>query len=297
MEKYVFESSKWGIRRGVSWLIKKPKANIMIFEGMEEHASRYDKFALELNKAGYNVYSIDTFGQGENAEHDGVGIWPENGFIEQVDIYGEVAEELNKSGLPLYIFSHSMGSFMCQSFLIRHPSLASRFCICGSGGKNPILGMGHVIAKLVTTKKNRNDKAKLLNNLMFANLSKSVKNAKTEYDWLSYNEENVKTYIADPLCGFGPTNGFCLAFIEGMLTLYKKENLANVAKDISIFLIGGIDDPVTGFGRYPRELEEQYKELGVKEVSRKNYDHMRHEILNEDDWKTVSDDVINFFNK
>lgn len=297
MEKFSIESSKFGTRCGVCWEIKKPKANIMIFEGMEEHASRYDKFALELNKAGYNVYSIDTFGQGENAEHDGLGIWPVNGFIEQVDIYAELAEYLNKTDLPLYIFSHSMGSFMCQSFLIRHPLFANKFCICGSGGKNPILGLGHFIAKLVVTKKNRDKKAKLINNLMFANLAKSVKNRETDYDWLSYNKENVETYIADPLCGFGPTNGFCLAFIEGMLTLYKKDNLHNVAKDISIYLIGGEDDPVTGFGKFTNELEEQYKGLGVKEVDKKIYTHMRHEILNEDDWKTVSQDVINFFNK
>ncbi len=297
MKKYSLETKLFGVRKGVCWEIKEPKANIMIFEGMEEHASRYDKFAKELNKAGYSVYSIDTFGQGENAEQDGVGIWPEDGFLKQVDVYAELAEQLNKSGLPLYVFSHSMGSFMCQSFLIRHPGLAKKFCICGSGGNNPILGLGGVIAKMVTTKKNRNKKAKLLNKLMFGNLTTSVKNRETDYDWLSYNKDNVTTYIADPLCGFGPTNGFCLAFIQGMLTLYKRENLMRVDKDISIFLIGGAEDPVTGFGKFTNELEKQYQELGVEDVSKKIYEHMRHEILNEDDWKTVSDDVINFFNK
>lgn len=297
MKTYILESKTFGTRRGVCWEIANPKANIMIFEGMEEHASRYDKFALELNKAGYNVYSIDTFGQGENAKYDGIGIWPEHGFEKQVDIYGELADKLNESNLPLYIFSHSMGSFMCQSFLIKYSNKVNKYCICGSGGKNPILGLGHFIAKVVTHKSNRDKKAKLLNNLMFANLTKSVKNRETDYDWLSYNKDNVKRYIADPLCGFGPTNGFCLGFIEGMLPLYKKKNLLNISKDISIYLIGGAEDPVTGKGKYTLELNKQYLDLGIKEVSYTIYPHMRHEILNEDKWKDVTSDVLKFYNK
>ena len=31
------------------------KGNVVIFEGMEEHVSRYDEFAKFLNKNGYNV--------------------------------------------------------------------------------------------------------------------------------------------------------------------------------------------------------------------------------------------------
>lgn len=295
MKQLQFESKKFGTRLGQSWEIKKPKANIIIFEGMEEYVARYDKFAQQLNKEGYSVYGLDAFGQGENAKQDGLGIWPENGFIEQVDIVGELATKLNESGLPLYVFGHSMGGFMTQCFLIRHSELASRYCICGSGGKNPILGLGEFIAKIVTTKKNRNNKAKLLNDLMFGNLKKAVKDRETDYDWLSYNKENVQKYIEDPLCGFGPTNGFCLAFIEGMNTLYKKDNLAKISKDVEIFLITGADDPVSNFGKFTAQLVEQYQSLGVKSASSKIYEHMRHEVLNEQDWESVSKDVINFF--
>ena len=190
-----------------------------------------------------------------------------------------------------------MGSFMCQSFLIKYSNKVNKYCICGSGGKNPILGLGHFIAKIVTHKSNRDKKAKLLNNLMFANLTKSVKNRETDYDWLSYNKENVQKYIEDPLCGFGPTNGFCLAFIEGMNTLYKKDNLAKISKDVEIFLITGADDPVSNFGKFTAQLVEQYQSVGVKSASSKIYEHMRHEVLNEQDWESVSKDVINFFKK
>ncbi len=296
MKKFEFKNRYNDIRRGQCWEVEKPKANIMIFEGMEEYVARYDKFALELNKAGYSVYSLDTYGQGENASYDGLGIWPKDGFDKQVDNYGELADKLLETGLPLYVFSHSMGSFMCQSFLERHPGKAKKFCICGSGGKNPILGLGHFIAKCVVHKSNWNKKAKLMNNLMFANLSAAYKK-EGPLAWLSVNKENVKKYEADPLCGFGPTNGFCLSFIQGMIPLYKKQNLARVDKDIAIFLIGGEGDPVTNFGKFTIALDKQYRDLGVKDVTYRIYKDMRHEILNEDKWKEVSDDVVKFFAK
>ena len=41
----------------------KALANVIIMTGMEEHSSRYDEFAQYLNKEGFDVYCIDSFGQ------------------------------------------------------------------------------------------------------------------------------------------------------------------------------------------------------------------------------------------
>ena len=38
-----------------------------------------------------------------------------------------------------------------------------------------------------------------------------------------------------------------------------------------------------------------YKDLNVKNVQTKVYEHMRHEILNEDNREEVYRDVVNFF--
>ena len=57
---------------------EKALANIIIMTGMEETSSRYDEFAKYLNKEGFDVYCIDSFGQGENVLPDmsNLGIWP-----------------------------------------------------------------------------------------------------------------------------------------------------------------------------------------------------------------------------
>lgn len=282
---------------GLSWHTENSIGNVIIMEGMEEHSSRYDNFAQYLNKEGFNVYCIDVYGQGENVNADmsNLGIWPKSGFRKQVQAVDALVEKLRISCKPTYIFSHSMGSFMCQDYIQRYTEHVSKVVLCGSGAKNPAVPIGYQLARLIVHKKNRNKKAKLLNKLMFGNFNKKIKNPRTPYDWLSVNQENVDRYIADPLCGYGPTNGFCLEFVKGMNRLHKKKFLQKIRKDLGIFVISGSDDPVTNYSKDVKKLSDMYKKLGVKNVQSKVYEGLRHEILNEDSREEVYKDIVNFF--
>ena len=282
---------------GLSWHTENSVANVIIMEGMEEHSSRYDEFAQYLNKEGFNVYCIDTYGQGENVlpDHSNLGIWPTSGFRKQVQAVDALVEKLRISCRPTFIFSHSMGSFMCQDYIQRYTEHVSKVVLCGSGAKNPAVPVGYQLARLIVNKKNRNKKAGLLNKLMFGNFNKRIKNPRTPFDWLSVNQENVDKYIADPLCGFGPTNGFCYEFVKGMNRLHKKKFLRKIRKDLDIFIISGSEDPVTGYAKSVGKLQQMYSKLGVKNVQTKVYQGLRHEILNEDSREEVYKDVVKFF--
>lgn len=283
---------------GLSWTIENSIGNVIIMEGMEEHSSRYDTFAQYLNKEGFNAYCVDCYGQGENVNPDmsNLGIWPTSGFRKQVQAVDALVEKLRISCKPTYIFSHSMGSFMCQDYIQRYTEHVSKVVLCGSGAKNPAVPIGYQLAKIIVNKKNRNKKAGLLNKLMFGNFNRRIKNPRTPYDWLSVNQENVDKYIADPLCGFGPTNGFCLEFVKGMSRLHKKKFLQKIRKDLGIFIISGSDDPVTNFAKDTKKLHDMYVKLGVKNVQSKVYEGYRHEILNETDiQQEVFADIVKFF--
>ena len=286
--------------KGFSWESDiKAVGNVVVFEGMEEHVSRYDAFAKFLNKNGYHVYALDTYGQGENVAEDlnNASFWPVDGFAKMVCAHNEMIEEAKKNGLPTYIFSHSMGSYMGQDYIQRFSGNVDKVVLCGAGAKNGAVGAGLVLAKMIVKKKNRNKKAKMLSKLMFGNFNKKIKNPRTYFDWLSYNQKNVDAYIADPLCGFGPTNGFCLEFLKGMAPLFKKKNLRRVSKDQKLLIITGEEDPVSNYSKYTLALEKMYKGLGLTDVSIKIYSHMRHEILNEDNPEVVYNDILEFFNK
>ena len=299
MEKLQIKVLDDVVLKGFTWKAKNPKANIVLMEGMEEHVSRYDEFAKFLNQHGYSVSAIDTYGQGENVEKDlsNIGVWPKDGFRKQVTAHHMLVESLKKEGLPVYVFSHSMGSFMGQCYIQMYPGEVNKIVLCGSGGKNPGVAIAYPFAKLFVTEKKRDKKSKILNKLMFGNFNKKIKNPRTPYDWLNNNPDEVDKYITDPLCGFGPRCGFCFEFLKGMKGLYKKSGLSQIDKNLNIFLIAGSDDPVTNYGKFPIALTKMYNKYGVNNVTSKVFEGLRHELTNEDRKQEVFDSVLAFFEK
>lgn len=282
--------------KGASYPIEDPKKRLLIQTGMCEHATRYERFALFLNEKGYDVFVLDAFGQGLNAASvEAQQIWPENAFALNVDALNIEINELRKAGLPVYLMGHSMGSFMVQSYLERYPGTADKIVICGSNGPAKAkMAFGHMAAKMLVTNRNRDKTGKMLQSIGLGGYSKAIKGRKTDFDWISYNEDNVKAYIDDPYCGHPNTNGFWYEFLKGMDTLYRKKNLRNIDVNEHILLVAGKEDPVGECGKGVRRLYDMYRELGVKDVQLKLYDKMRHEILNEKDHAIVDKDILDF---
>lgn len=298
---YSIKTVNGDLLRGYSWSAEKPVGNVVIVTGMEEYAERYDDFAQFLNQNGYNVYCVDHYGQGLNSE-DGkkLGIVPPSFFSKTVRNVDDIVKKVRKStNLPVVVFGHSMGSFIVQDFVQRFTKDADKIVICGSNGPNAklLFKIGVKLGKLTCTKKNQFEKAKLMANLSVGSYSKSVKDRKTPNDWLSYNEENVKKYCEDPMCGYGSSRIFYRELTKGNARLYKKKFLKKISPENHILIIAGEDDACGAFGKGPRALYKQYTKLGVKDVELKVYPHMRHEILNEKEHQQVYDDVLKFIVK
>ena len=285
---------------GFAWENEKPEGVVVIATGMEEASYRYDDFAKFLNKNGFNVYCIDHYGQGESVvDESQLGIVPRSFFSKCVRVLDDVAKKYAIKDKPLIIFGHSMGSFMVQDFIQRYNKRPTKAVIMGTNGPNAkvLFSMGYPLARLVAKLRGENRKAKFLAGMAVGAYSKSVKDRKTPLDWLSYNEENVQKYIADPKCGYGSSNGFYRELLKGNHRLYKKKFLEKINKELPILVIAGKDDPVGAYGKGPTALVNLYHKLGVKNAELKLYDHMRHEILNEDDKLKVYNDILEFLKK
>ena len=127
-----------------------------------------------------------------------------------------------------------------------------------------------------------------MNKLAFGPYAKSVKNASTEFDWLSSDPEQVQKYLDDPLCGFVCTNSFYLDLLYGVEYANSRAKAQSLPKDLPLLIISGEDDPVGGMGRGVRKVYNLYKKAGIKDVSISLVKGGRHEILNE----TMSKDVF-----
>ena len=285
---------------GFAWEVEKPEGVVVIATGMEETSYRYDDFAQFLNKNGYNVYCIDHYGQGESAvDASQLGIVPRSFFSKCVRVLDDVAKKYAIKDKPLIIFGHSMGSFMVQDFIQRYNKRPTKAIIMGTNGPNAnlLFKMGYPLAKLVAKLRGENRQAKFLANMAVGAYAKSVKDRKTDCDWLSYNEENVNRYLEDPKCGHPSSNGFYRELLKGNRRLYRKKFLAKINKDLPILVTAGMDDPVGAFGKGPTALVNLYHKLGIKNAELKLYDHMRHEILNEKDNQKVYNDILEFIKK
>lgn len=295
MAKFEIKINDVHTLKGNDYPIENPKANLLVLTGMQEYSSRYKNFALEMNSRGYSVHVLDHFGQGENAKSvEDQQKWPVGAWDMLLKALNLKVEELRKQGLPVYIMGHSMGSFFMQSYLEHYPNTVDKMVIMSSNGPGAPYGLAKFLAKLNVNKKNWDKPSNFLNKLTVGGYK--VKNQKTKLDWLSYNEENVQRYIADPYCGARNTHGFYHEFLIGMATLYKSKNLNNVSKKEHLLIVCGEEDPVGG-KKGNTALYNMYKKLGVEDVTLKVYPKMRHEILNEKKAMDVINDIDEFLAK
>lgn len=283
---------------GKKWLIEKPVAQVVIVTGMEEHSGRYDTLAKFLNEHGYNVFSLDYFGQGENvkSKEQTLGNVPPHAFNLFTDGLAHLIREI-KENKPLFMLGHSMGSFLAQEFAQRYGDLLDKLVLVGSNGPDPILGVGFLLAKLTVRKGGYNKTSKLLASMAIGGYQKSVKDARTSADWISYNEDNVNEYLKDSLSGITSSKGFYKELLRGTSRLYKKNNVMRMKKTLPILIIAGQDDPVGNKGKGVEKLYRMYSSLAFTNVLYKIYPNMRHEILNEKEKMSVFNDVLEFMKK
>lgn len=298
MEAFSVKVGNW-VQKGNCWKAEPATSNLVFMTGMQEHSERYDHLARYLNDFGISVYVLDAIGQGLNAPRpEDQQKWFKGAFDTNVSAaHQKVMELKEETKLPTFIMGHSMGSFMTQRYLELFPDSADKVVIWSSNGPRRMkMACAYMLASILTNKRNWDKPSKFISNASFGPYARTVKNRKTDVDWLSYDEENVKDYIADPYCGAENTHGFWKEFLRGMNELYKKKNLKKVSKNEKILIVAGEEDPVGEMGKGPRRLKEMYEKLGVSNVTIFMFPHMRHEIHNETEkhlvYKVLSDFLI-----
>ena len=193
--------------------------------------------------------------------------------------------------VPHFLFGHSMGSIIVRLYLERNDNFAG-VILCGAPNYRPAAGFGKKLAQLLVKVKGSKAKTKLLTALSVGAFSKSVKNAKTPVDWLSYNEENVQEFLKDELCGVPFTD----AANRDLFTMVSRLHHPFAAKNTSlpILFISGEDDPCTGGTLGLVDSISTLQKNGYVDIENITFPKMRHEILNEKENHLVIEEIIKF---
>lgn len=274
---------------------------VQIIHGIAEHIERYDDFMAFLAENGFVVVGTDHLGHGKSIEKpEQKGFFAaENGWDYVVRDEEILRKAMKKTypGVPFILFGHSMGSFMARTHLIRYPGAFDAVIISGTGNQGAALvNGGHFMGSLVTAFKGAHHYSNFLNNLAFGSYNKNYANARTEFDWLTRNEEAVDKYMADPLCGFVPTCSLFRDMMTGVKFITNVKNLEAMDKDMPVYFMSGDMDPVGECGKGVQRAYDNFKKVGMKDVTMKLYKDGRHEMLNEINNKEVYSDILAWIN-
>jgi alpha-beta hydrolase superfamily lysophospholipase len=191
-----------------------------------------------------------------------------------------------------------MGSFFTRKYIALYGEELAGAVIMGTGYLSKLTTFaGKFITRFIALFKGWGYRSKLVNNLAFGSYNKKVKDKKTEYDWLSSNEENVQSYIADPLCG----GTFTLSGFYGLFSIAaeacKKRTIKAVKKDLPILILSGKDDPVGGYSKGVIKFYDKLVGCGAENVELTIYSGARHEIINDNCSTQVKEDILQFLQK
>ncbi|GAA6525918.1 alpha/beta hydrolase [Intrasporangium sp. DVR] len=280
-----------------------PRAVVGIAHGMAEHSARYDRFAQRLTRSGYAVYAADHRGHGQTADAstpDHLYFADKSGFGTVVDDLREVIAlaRSEQAGLPVFLFGHSMGSFLARAFAIRWGSDLDGLVLAGTSKDQGVVRiLGQNIARLQPLVFGRRHRSTFLDSLASGRFNAAFKPNRTPFDWLTRDEAEVDRYISDAECGNLFTTGAWLDQVEGLVWVNRDRNVARVPKDLPILLVSGDQDPVGEMGKGIRWVTAQYERVGVRDVTMRLYPGARHELLNETNRDEVMDDIVGWLDE
>ena len=282
---------------------RKPVGFFQVVHGMTEYIGRYERFMTEMAEQGWICFGHDHLGHGHTVnDASELGfIASENGAdLLQRDLR-KVADAVMKhytpagTKMPYVLMGHSMGSFVVRLATEKKYVQPDRLIVMGTGGPNPVAGLGLSLIKIIKRLRGERHVSKLLENMAFGNYNDAWGGGTdTDTDpWLTSDISVRMRYYADPLCTFK----FTVSAMGDLITLTKEANrkewFTNMPKNIPVLLVSGELDPVGDFTEGVEKVHEKLLKAGVK-CDMKIYENARHEILNDISYDAVVRDILAF---
>ncbi|MBD8491591.1 alpha/beta hydrolase [Pseudomonas syringae] len=273
------------------------RAVVMLSHGMAEHGGRYARLGTALNAIGIALYAHDQRGHGKTAAQGTLGHYADKDgwskVLGDLALMARTLDELHPQR-PLFLLGHSMGSYIAQAWLMHHSASVQGAILSGSNYQPASLyRSARLIARLERVRQGPRGRSALIDALSFGTFNHSFKPARTRFDWLSRDPQEVDAYRQDPLCGFRCTNQLWLDLLWGLTKISKPSSLAQIDTRLPLLIIGGECDPVS-HGKRLKRLAHVLTGVGHQALKLKLYPDARHELFNETNRDEVMRDVIDW---
>ena len=273
-----------------------PRGIVQLAHGMIDHTGRYTALADFLCSHGFIFAGNHHLGHGMSvSDPEDYGFFADNGGYKYVieDIHS-MNKYLHKShpDLPIIMLGHSMGSFISRLYVAEHPSSVSGLIIHGTGGPNPLVGVGKILAGLLKSFYGTHHRSKLIESMAFGSYNKKYPKEEGHNAWLTRDLDKVADRDTHPFTSFKFT-------VSGYVDLFNFLALSNSGawfkkypKRMPTIIMSGDMDPVGDYGKGPRHVYKQLMINGAENVTIKTYEGARHELFNETNANDVFADIL-----
>lgn len=298
MERYSIRSAYDGLNIGfaVARPQTAPKAVLQLVHGMCGCKERFEPVMEYLAANGVACITSDLRGHGESIKSpDDLGYLYKGGYKALISDLRQVSEwgRAEFPGLPYFVLGHSMGSLAVRIYVKENDTQLAGCILCGSPSWNPwaaigkwllgtgcLIGLGRIRPKIL--QKITADRY----NSRFA--------ADGPHAWTCSDPEVRKSFRANPLCNFRFTINGGYNLMSMMCETYNSEPWCISNPTMPVMFLAGSDDPcIISEQKFHNAAYAMHK-AGYRNVTSILYPHMRHEILNEIDKKTVWKDILEF---
>ncbi|MBM7333402.1 MAG: alpha/beta fold hydrolase [Alcanivorax sp.] len=266
------------------WRAADPIGTLIWLHGMGEHGARYQALGEILAEHGWNLYCPDHRGHGlsQDADQPPGHFGDRDGWAKVMgDVQRVVEAVAERHPGPLVLGGHSMGSFIALAGAERFGERLDGLVLCGSDYHSAWYYRSLLpVIRWQQRRQGPRGQSALIDKLTFRAWARSVRDARTDFDWLSHDHAQVDAYIDDPKCGFQCTNATWVALVSALARVQSHGGLAALPARLPILLLGGRQDPMSNFGKGMDRLENALRRRGLP-LQRLDCPEGRHEILND----------------
>lgn len=273
------------------------RAVVQISHGMGEHAARYQRLAEALCAAGFAVYASDHRGHGKTATRpEDLGYFADTrGFrtvvYDQITLLEEA--KARHPGAPMFLFGHSMGSYIARGVAFRRGEALAGLLLSGTSHDHPLAyAASRLVIAAERVRLGKRGVSPVIRKLTFDAFNKRIPAARTAFDWLSRDPAEVDKYIADPLCGFECSTQLWHDVLGGLIEICSPRNIARMPKKLPILVLAGERDPVNNDLDGIKKLRTAYERAGMEALTVRIYEGARHELVNETNRAEVTADML-----
>ena len=250
-----------------AWPAEAPRASVVLAHGVSEHSGRYAHVAAGLNRRGYSLWALDHRGHGLSG---GRRVFVERfeDFTDDLDSLIDLAAEELPGKKPV-LFGHSMGGAVAIGYAIRHPEKIAALVL-----SNPVATIEMARGTVLVGR-------------LLSRVAPKLGVYSVDADGVSRDPEEVRKYVEDPLNFHGKIPARTVAELGHEVATFP-ERVAAIT--MPVLILYSKSDPIVA----PTGSEMLAERVGAKDVTLRNWEGLRHEILNEPEKETVIAEIADW---